>query len=168
MRKLGLAVAVAALVAVPGLARAGWLLEGSIGVPFQTNDLAPVGPGSGRLATNVMLAPGYSFLDDIFALELGLVANLGDVERDDFHIGLRPSLKVAPPIIPLYGRVILDVSKLGSGGTTSFGFGGGFSFGVAMIHLFIEADYIPRTVTVGTVDVTQKILEGRAGVELSL
>ncbi len=165
MRKLGLAVLAVALWAAPRPASAGWLVEGSLGFPWQTS------PSSLRQQTNIMVAPGYSFAMDIVAVQLGVLANLANVDGSSFNWSLRPMVMVQPPVVPLFGRVILDVANLGtksaplgSSTVTTFGFGGGFSFGVAMARILAEVDYLPRSIG-GT---STTVIEGRVGVVLSL
>jgi hypothetical protein len=155
MRKLGLAVVVSALLAAPGGASAGLFAEASLGLPWQLS------PTTYRQPTNILITPGYSFLD-LVSVELGLVANFSGFSKDS-SFGLRPMVGLRPPAVPLYGKLILDFNELGKGTVTSFGGALGSSFGFGPVHLFLEVDYLPRSVG-GT---NHTVVEGRAGVSLS-
>jgi hypothetical protein len=147
MRRLTLAaVAVLGLSLLPRPALAGPVLEFSIGSGAQQN------PSSmERVPTNLMLAPGWGFAG-ILKLELGLAANLADVQSSRFDLELRPMLVVSPPLFPLYLRGITVVQNLLNGPTTA-GYGGalGMSFGLFGAGFFMEAGGLARTVTVSTV-----------------
>lgn len=156
MRKLGLTVVLSALLAVPREAGAGLFAEASLGLPWQLS------PHTYRQPTNILITPGYSFLD-LVSVELGLVANFSGFSKDS-SFGLRPMVGLRPPAVPVYGKLILDFNDLGKGTVTSFGGALGASFGFGPVHLFLEGDYIPRSVD-GT---NYNVLEGRAGVSLSL
>ena len=153
MRKMGLCVLVATLWIAPRPASAGWLAEGSFGIPFATNQ----GWSSGQL--NFMLTPGYGILDDILRAELGLVANFASVQGSSFNVGLRPMIALHPPILPLYGKLIFDWNDIGNGSTTALGGAIGTSFGLGFLSLFLEGGYLPRSVNV---------FELRAGLALAL
>jgi hypothetical protein len=126
------------LLSCPAFARADMVLEGSVGVGWE------VSPNSGRQPTNIMIAPGYA-LGDLLKLELGLVANLGDVEGREFDIGIRPMLVISPPLLPVYGRVIMAVNNLAEGPVT-YAWGGalGLMLTFGPTGVFIEGDLLPR------------------------
>ncbi|HEY0706573.1 MAG TPA: hypothetical protein VGG33_07245 [Polyangia bacterium] len=158
MRKLLVATSRFGLaISTPVAAHAGAILEGSLGKG------AEVTPDTNAQPLNVMIAPGFSFL--ILRLQLGLVADLPDVENSKFDIGLRPMLTLSPPILPLYARLIFAVNNLTEQGRErSIAYGGavGLSFGLAGIGIFAEAGILPRSVD----DQFRWIVEGRAGVSL--
>lgn len=166
MRKLTLtAVAALGLSLLPRTAAAGPLLEGSVGVGAQLN------PSVERTPVNVMLAPGYGFAG-IVKLELGLAANLADVQNSRFDLELRPMVVVSPPLFPLYLRGIVVVQNL-IHGPTNPGYGGalGLSFGLLGVGVFVEAGALARQVPVESAtlptsnqDEYRWFLEGRAGV----
>ncbi len=154
------------LTAVPAAARAGVVLDASVGKGVQ------VSPGTEAMPTNVMLAPGLSFFDDILEAQLGVVADLTDVRNSSVQspkldMELRPMLKIAPPLLPIYGKAILAVTNLtGNAGGTTVAYGGalGTQLKLAGVGLFLEAGTLPRSVN-GTF---VWVVEGRAGVSLSL
>jgi hypothetical protein len=159
MRKMGLVVIVVGLWAAPRPASAGWVLEGSFGVPWQTS------PNTARQQLNLMVTPGYGFMDNFLRLELGLVANFADVQNSKFNVGLRPMVAVHPPIVPVYGKLIFDWNDIG-GDTSTASIGGaiGVSFGLGPAALFLEGDYLPRSVA----STNLNVLEARAGLSFEL
>ena len=151
---LTIAFSVAALVAfAPGSAEAGWVIEGSLGKG------AEISPDQRAEPTNVMFAPGYQLLG-IVRLQLGLVGELADVENRDFDLQLRPMIGIYPPILPIYGRLILAVEGLRDDPTIAVGGAGGIKFGIPFtgLGIFAEVGVLPRLV-----DNTQLIVEGRVG-----
>ena len=145
MRALALTSLLA--LAVPGAAQAGFLVEGSLGVGWQLS------PDVTRTPVNVMVAPGWAFVDDIVRLQLGLVGSLGDVQNSKFDLELRPMVTVSPPLFPLYLRAILAVQNLTEhSGPLTWAYGGalGLRFGVLGAGAFIEAGVLPRNVKVVT------------------
>ncbi|HZZ83251.1 MAG TPA: hypothetical protein VFE30_01845 [Anaeromyxobacteraceae bacterium] len=164
--RAAVAAAALALTAAPAAARAGVVLDASVGKGWK------VSPGSEATPTNVMLAPGISFLDGVLQAQLGVVANLTDVRSSSyqspkFDMELRPMLKVAPPLVPFYGKAIFAVTNLtGNAGSTSVAYGAalGTELKLPVVGLFLEAGALPRSVN-GTF---VWVLEGRAGVSLSL
>jgi hypothetical protein len=163
MRKLMLAVAAILVLAGPGSANAGPLLELSVGSGFRF-DPTPIE----RIPTNLMLTGGYSFAG-VVKLELGAVANLGDVEHSDFEVDLRPMVVLAPPGFPLYLRGIFGVSGLVEG-PRDINYGGalGTDFGLFGVGAFLEAGALSRRIEVptpaGTAKDTVWMAEGRFGV----
>ncbi len=158
MAKLFPALAAAALLLAPLTARAGLVLEGSVGSGLTLS------PDAGnRIPTNLMLTGGYSF--PAVKLELGVVGNLADVENAKFDVDLRPMLVIQPPAFPLYGRVILGVTGLVEG-PTAFSWGGaaGFRFGVLGLGAFVEAGALSRRIEVNGKEEDSWFAEGRLGV----
>ena len=145
-----------ALAASPSDARADGVIEASLGKGWE------VEPASQQQALNLMVAPGLSF--SIIKLQLGLVADIPDVEASNFDIGIRPMLTISPPVLPLYARAIFAVNHLTESGNSkrSWALGGavGLSFGVAGISIFGEAGILPRSLN----DEFHWIVEGRLGV----
>lgn len=135
-------------------AQAGYTLAASAGSGYQWGD------SHGRLQTNIMLAPGVSFLQDYLRFEVGFVADLPDVKEADFNLQVRPMLVIAPPIIPLYVRLVAGVTQIVSG-PTGVAFGGalGTALRLGPLSLFAEAGYIPRAIHG---DISSAI-EGRLG-----
>ncbi len=158
MRRVGLLVFVAALWAAPRQASAGWVLEGSFGVPWQTS------PSVARQQLNLMVTPGYGFLDDLLRVELGLVSNFADVQGSKFNVGLRPMLAVHPPMLPVYGKLLFDWNDIGNSSTATIGAAVGLSFGLGPAALFVEGDYLPRSLA----DTNRNVLEARAGLSFAL
>lgn len=167
MRKSILTAAALALLAGPAAARAGALIEASVGSGFRY-DPSP----TARTPTNLMLAPGYSFAGMV-KLELGVVGNLGDVQGSKFDLDLRPMVVISPPVVPVYLRGIFAVTNLtASDGPRKVQYGGalGTSFGALGFGAFLEAGLVPRVVgivdpiTGAKSDKTYWLAEGRLGV----
>jgi hypothetical protein len=160
MAKLLSLAAAVALILSPVSARAGGLLEGSIGTGLRW-DPSP----TERIPTNVMLTVGYSL--PVLKLELGALANLGDVEDQEFDIDLRPMLVFKPPVFPLYLRAILSYGNLIEGPKT-FGYGGavGMRFGppVGGIGAFLEAGAITKKIEIAGDEESIWFAEARLGV----
>jgi hypothetical protein len=156
MRKLLTALLLMVAVSVPLSAHAGWGVEGSLGKGAQ------VKPDTKAMPTNIMVAPGFGII--LLRLQLGLVANLGDVENSKFDIGLRPMLTISPPVLPLYARLILSVDNLTHDDYRTISYGGavGLSISLAGFGIFAEAGLLPNNKD----DQFRWVVEGRAGVSL--
>jgi hypothetical protein len=157
MRKLLLGSVVALALAVPAAARAGFIIEGSAGKGVS------VSPDVEATDTNLMLAPGISVLS-MLRLQLGLVAALGDAKASNFDLELRPMVTVKPPILPLYGRLILAFTDLTHSKERTVAYGGavGLSFSLVAVGIFAEAGVLPRSIN----EEMWWVIEGRAGVSL--
>ncbi len=154
MRKLATTAVVFIALLLPGVAKAGFILESSIGKGLQVSpsvqkDLQPV---------NLLVAPGYG-LGKMIRAELGVVLDLPK-ESKDLNLRLRPMLVVDPPILPIYGRVILGVANL-LDKSRAFEFGGAIGAGGSLgpVGLFGEVGVIPQAASDGFV----WLLEGRVG-----
>lgn len=153
--------AAAALLAAPGTASA-LSIEASLGTGVgraSSGDFSD----TNRIATNVMVTPGIELLG-MLDLQLGLLADLGDVENSDFDFQLRPQIKISPPVLPVYGRVIFSVVNLLGDGDTQFSYGAGLglSLPIPVLAPFVEAAVLPTTTGVDGLGLT--IYEFRAGV----
>jgi hypothetical protein len=138
MRKWFQGALVLCLLAAAPAARAGLIVEGSVGKG------GSVSPSTHAEPTNFMLAPGLTL--PFVRLELGLVWDLPDVQPKKHNLELRPMLVIDPPLFPLYGRVIFAVTNLVDGKTTiAYGAALGLSIGVGPIGLFAEAGLLPRS-----------------------
>lgn len=158
MRRWFQATLVFGLLAMAPAARAGWIVEGSVGKGVSVSP-KPVK----ATQTNLMIAPGYTLID-ILRLELGVVGDLPDLKASKFDLELRPMIVVAPPIFPLYGRAIFAVTNMFHGKTTvAYGAAAGLKFGLGPVGVFAEAGFLPRSVA-GTID---WVIEGRLGANLS-
>src|SRR5512142_244465 len=114
MRKFLVAAALTAMTLLPAAARAGFLLEASVGKGLQASP-KPVDGVSRWEQTNLEIAPGYAPslpVLSMFRLQLGIVADFGDKAGTKSNIELRPMLSLVPPVLPLYGRVIFGVNNL--------------------------------------------------------
>jgi hypothetical protein len=158
MAKLFSAALALTLCLAPLSARAGGLFEASLGSGIRW-DPEP----TERIPTNVMLAAGYSF--PVVKLELGALANLGDVENSEFDIDLRPMIVVKPPLFPLYARGILSYGNLVEG-PKSFGYGAalGVRIGALGVGGFLEAGALTKKVKIGDEEEDIWFAEGRLGV----
>lgn len=141
---------VAVVSLIPMQAHAGWTLGASLGKGFTDGgDASPL---------NIRVSPGYGFAD-LLRVELGLVADLPDVEDKDFDLQVYPSLVVAPPLLPVYGRLLVGVTDLlenNSDAQITYGGALGLAFG-AGVTVFAEAGILPVATDV-------VIFEFRAGV----
>ncbi len=138
-------VVVLGLASAPLAASAGPVVEGSVGVGWQLTSSVD------RTPLNVMVAPGWGFAG-LLKLELGLVANMGDVQNSKFDLELRPMVVISPPLFPLYLRAIFAVQNFVNGPTTiAYGGALGLSFGLFGAGLFVEAGVLPRNVKVDAI-----------------
>jgi hypothetical protein len=145
-----------ALILVPAAARAGFSLEGSVGKGYQAT--------SPRAFTqsNLMLAPGYAPslpVLSMFTLQLGIAIDFADKSDAKTDLQLRPMLLFVPPILPIYGRLILAANNLLERGNQSFlAYGGavGVRIGIPSIAfvpafgIFAEVGALPRSHDYGT------------------
>jgi hypothetical protein len=163
MRRWFQAALVLGVFAVAPAARAGWIVEGSVGKGVKVSP-SPVK----ATQTNLMLAPGYTLLD-ILRFEVGLVGDLPDLQASKFDLQVRPMIVVAPPIFPLYGRAIFAVTNILNGKTTvAYGAAAGIKFGLGPVGVFAEAGVLPRSVSppIGPSQINW-VIEGRLGANLS-
>ena len=123
---------------------------------------ASVSPDTVAQPLNLMVAPGVQIA--VIRLQLGLVADVPDVKDSEFDIGLRPMLTIAPPILPLYGRLVFAFNNLlnDERRTVSYGAALGLSFSLAGVGIFAEAGVLPRSKN----NVTSWVVEGRLGMSL--
>lgn len=147
-----------ALSVVPMSARAGTILEASVGSGFRW-DPKP----TERVPTNVMVALGYSL--PVVKLELGALGALGDVKHSKFDLELRPMVLVKPPLLPIYARAFVGVSGLAAKPTAlTYGVAGGTRLGVMGVGAFLEVGALRRRVKIADVNKDTWIAEGRLGV----
>src|SRR5512134_1712435 len=106
MRKFLIAATFSALFLAPAAARAGFILEGSLGKGYQ---VSPTPRQWEQL--NLNIAPGFSILS-MFRLQLGIVTDFADTSGSKTTIELRPTLSLVPPILPIYGRVMVIISDV--------------------------------------------------------
>jgi hypothetical protein len=146
------------LAAAPAAARAGLMLEGSLGKGVK------VSPSPTHATqTNLMLAPGVTLLSDILRLQVGFVGDLPDIKNSKFDLQFRPMLVVAPPILPIYGRAIFAVTNVLHGKTTiAYGAAAGLKIGLGPVGVFAEAGLLPRSIA----SQINWVIEGRLGVSL--
>lgn len=165
MRKLVMAVVLTFTVLLPGLARADWELEGSLGKGGQITSPRAWGQ------LNLMVTPGYAL--SILRLQLGIVGDFADKSGSKTNLELRPMIAIVPPILPIYGRVIFAVNNLiGRSGTrreVAYGAAGGVRFGLGPIGVFAEIGVLPGSryfVQSGSTNLASKyalVIEGRVG-----
>lgn len=170
MRRIPFALLSLTLLAAPAAARAGLLLEASVGSGIR----AGIG-STERIPTNVMATLGYGFAG-MLKVELGALATLGDA-RKGFSTGgstvdfdLRPMLVIAPPMSPVYLRAIAGVTSL-KVKPTRFSYGGavGVGFGLLGVGAFGEVGAMQHRYElvlpggVGTVTKDGWQIEGRVG-----
>lgn len=159
-------LALLAVLALPAAAHAGFVVEGSVGKGGQISP-SPVKAEP----TNIMIAPGYAI--PFLRFELGLVNSLGDVQMRQYDIELRPMIVIAPPIFPLYGRLIFAVTNLVHK-PVEYAYGGalGLKLGLGPIGVFAEAGVLPRvrkfedSTTMTSESKFSTVIEGRLGAVL--
>jgi hypothetical protein len=150
----------AALLALPARpARAGLGVEASLGYGYE------VSPTTESQATNIMIAPGYD-VGGLLRAELGLVGLYGAARAGDtsgLNLEFRPMLVLSPPILPIYGRlVVAAVNPFSADRTLAYGGAAGISLGLGGVGVFGELGLLPRSVA----NAIHWVMEGRAGVSL--
>jgi hypothetical protein len=187
MRKFLVAVTLSTLLFIPAAARAGFLVEASLGQGYQASP-KPQDGVSRRERLNLNIAPGYAPslpVLSMFRLQLGIVTDFGNKTGYKTDMELRPMLSIVPPLLPLYGRVIFVVSNLmeraGTKREIAYGAAVGLRIGTPSIGLvpamgvFAEVGALPRSRdfaavdSVGTVTSDSKlawVVEGRIGAYL--
>ena len=168
MRKLVMAVVLTFIVLLPGLSRADWELEASLGKGGQVTS-----PRAWE-QLNLMITPGYAL--SILRLQLGIVGDFADKSGSKTNLELRPMIAIVPPILPVYGRAIFAITNLaGRGGVKreiAYGAAGGLRFGLGPIGVFAEVGVLPRSrdypsgTGTGTSSKFVWIIEGRLGAYL--
>lgn len=134
-------------------AHAGWGIEASIGKGAKLSP-SPVSAEQ----VNLMIAPGFGI--PFFRFELGLAGDLPDVKNSKFDLEIRPMVVVAPPVLPLYGRLVVAVANLLNDETEiAFGGAGGLKFGLGPLGVFAEAGLLPRS----RMSRLSWVIEGRVG-----
>jgi hypothetical protein len=175
MRKFLVAATLTVMTMLPAAARAGFLVEASLGKGVQASP-KPVNGFSRWEQMNLEIAPGFSFLS-MFRLQLGIVMDFADKTASKTNMELRPMLSLVPPILPIYGRVIFGVNNLfernGSKREILYGGAVGVKIGlpgivfVPALGIFAEAGLIPRSREFASGTTTDSkvawIVEGRAG-----
>jgi hypothetical protein len=156
MRKLSSALLFAVTMLFVPVAAHAAIVELSLGKGGR------VKPDAAALPLNLMVAPGISF--PVVKLQVGLVADVPDIENSKWDIGVRPMLTIAPPVLPLYARLILAVNNITHSELRSVAYGGavGLSISLAGVGVFAEAGLLPRNHN----DSFQWVVEGRAGLSL--
>jgi hypothetical protein len=134
----------------PVAARADIIMGASVGSGVT------VKPEIARTPTNIMLAPGWG-LGEMLRLELGIVADLGDVEASKFDLGVRPMLVIDPPVLPLHGRLIVGASNLLDDPVITYGGAIGIGGSIAGLGLYLEVGVLPKG------DAETVAVEGRVG-----
>ena len=118
-----------------------------------------VSPYFGATRSNVQIAPGVMFLDNILRVELGVLLLIPDVQTLPVDVEIRPSLIVDPPFFPLYLRLVaIGAADMLNDVAPTWGGYIGTSFDVAQLFIFGECGALP----VGLVDEFK--LEGRVGI----
>jgi hypothetical protein len=179
MRKFLVAVTLSTMLFIPAAARAGFLVEASLGKGYQA---APTPRGWEQL--NLNIAPGYAPslpVLSMFRLQLGIVTDFADKSGSKTNMEFRPMLSLVPPILPLYGRVILVVNNiLDRGGKREIAYGaavgariGTPSIGIVpAMGVFAEVGALPRSrefindTATGTDSKLAWVIEGRVGAYL--
>jgi hypothetical protein len=180
MRKFVVAAILTAMTLLPAGARAGFLLEASLGKGAQVSP-KPVDGVSRWEQMNLEIAPGYSPslpVLSMFRLQLGIVMDFADKSASKTNMELRPMISLVPPVFPLYGRLIFGITDLFDRvGKREIVYGGALGVKVGLpgiafvpaLGIFVEAGVLPRsreTVSASSTATDNKlawIIEGRAG-----
>jgi len=170
MRKYLVAAVLSALIFVPSAARAGFVLDASLGKGYQVTS------PRGTEQLNLQLAPGWGPslpILSMFRLQLGIVLDFADKTASTTNYELRPMLSIVPPILPLYGRVIVAVNNLREGKREiAYGGAAGMRIGTPSIGMipalgvFGELGALPRSRTFVDGSKVSWVLEARAGAYL--
>jgi hypothetical protein len=173
MRKYLVAAVLSALILVPSAAHAGFVLDASLGKGYQVTS------PRGTEQLNLEIAPGWGPslpILSMFRLQLGIVLDFADKSGSSTNYALRPMLSIIPPILPLYGRLIVAVNNLrevgGSKREIAYGGAAGVRIGTPSIGLipslgiFGELGALPRSRTYVDGDKFTWVLEARAGAYL--
>jgi hypothetical protein len=174
MRKFLVAATLSTMILIPAAARAGFLVEGSLGQGYQAS---PTPREWERL--NLEIAPGYAPslpVLSMFRLQLGIVTDFGNKAGTKTDLELRPMLSLVPPIFPLYGRLIFVVNNLLERGGTKreidYGAAVGARIGLPSIGIipslgvFAEIGALPGKHDFGAGSKLAWVLEGRVGAYL--
>lgn len=134
-----------------------WTLSGSAGYGYEFHPL------HGTQATNLMLTGGLGFIRDYIRLELGVVGAYGAIrthDRQNIKLELRPMVRLTPPLVPIYARVIFaGLSPFDASRTVGFGWALGFYLPLGRLAPFIDVGFLPRLVD----RQFHWVVEGRAG-----
>jgi hypothetical protein len=178
MRKFLVAASLFTLAFVPAAAQAGFVFDASLGQGYQVSPTPRQ-----REQLNLELSPGFSLpVVSMIRLQLGIVTDFATKSDTKTNLELRPMVTIAPPLIPLYGRLIFGVSNLFERGSQKreivYGGALGLSVGLPSIAflpgfgVFVEAGVLPRKRDFGSIGATGAlqteskfawVLEGRAG-----
>jgi hypothetical protein len=161
------------LIFVPSAARAGFVLDASLGKGYQVTS------PRGTEQMNLQLAPGWGPslpILSMFRLQLGVVLDFADKSGSTTNYELRPMLSIVPPILPIYGRVIVAINNLrevnGSKREVAYGGAAGVRIGTPSIGMipslgvFGELGVLPRSRTFVDGSKVSWVLEARAGAYL--
>ena len=162
--RLLIAAALAALLtfgaSLPARADAGDLtLTMTAGTGWQASS-----PG-GRIQTNLMLSPGIEMLGRLLRLDVGVIADLPDIEASRFDLQVRPSLVLELPVVPIYGRLSAGIANILHGPVSvAFGPSVGLRIGIGKVSLLAEVGYIPLYRNSSL----ESIIEVRAGIAFGI
>lgn len=139
-----------------------WTLSGSAGYGYEFH------PRHGTQATNVMLTGGLGFVRDYVRLELGVLGAYGALrahDREHINLELRPMVRLTPPLIPLYAKVIFaGLHPFDHSRAIGFGWALGTYIPLGRLAPFAEVGFLPRLVD----RQFHWIVEGRAGLGVRL
>ena len=180
MRKFLVAATFIAMIMAPAAARAGFILEGSLGKGYQ---VSPTPRQWEQL--NLNIAPGWAPSLPVlswFRLQLGIVTDFADKSDSKTNLELRPTLSLVPPVLPIYGRVMVVITDiLGRSDVKReypFGAAVGARIGIPGVSIipsmgiFAELGALPRSrqfvdsAGTGTDSKLAWVLEARAGAYL--
>jgi hypothetical protein len=139
-----------------------WTLSGSVGYGHEIHPL------HGPQATNVMLTGGLGFIRDYIRLELGVLGAYGALrthDRERVNLEFRPMIRLTPPLVPLYGRMIFaGINPFDASRTVAYGWALGGYVPLGRLAPFAELGALPRAVQ----GQFHWVLEGRVGLGVRL
>lgn len=119
-------------------------------------------------AENLMLAFGPGILNDCLRFELGVLTAYGALfgqARREFHLEVRPMVRLALPLLPLYARLIFaGLNPFARDRNIAYGGAIGLNIPLGRLAIFAEAGTLPRRAE----QQTHWVLEARAGLGVRL
>lgn len=156
MRKPIFALVLALGLAAPAAARAGFILEGSLGKG------GVVSPDQSWTQTNLMIAPGLTLLS-MLRLQVGFATDFADTEGSETDFQIRPMITIKPPLLPIHARAIFAVQDLRRDARVAYGGAAGLNLSLFGIGVFAEAGLLPTSIA----SEINWIVEGRVGASVA-
>lgn len=121
-----------------------WTLSGSAGFGYEVH------PYHHEQAENLMLTGGFGILADRLRFEMGVLGAYGALWAHgprNVKLEFRPMVRINPPLVPLYARVIFaGLSPFDRSRNIAYGGALGINIPLARLGLFAEVGALPRRV----------------------